>query len=241
MRKRWGAGFIPPLSTGRSIAQEGARWCRVPNTRKVAKRRGRHSKKLPEIVPEQIAAQADSTGQQRPVRRMFEDEARLGRSSDLRRCWAPVGGRPAVEVQVVREYEYAFAAVSPHDGVLDTLVLPTAKAAAMSVFLAEVAQRHPDEFVLMVLDGAGWHRAKRLQVPANRRRIPLPPWSPQLNPVEHLWDEVREKWFSNRVFASLSAVDEQLVKALLALEVDPRQVASLTGFPWITNILLKAN
>jgi transposase len=175
------------------------------------------------------------------VRRMFEDEARLGRSSDPRRCWAPVGVRPAVEVQVGREYEYAFAAVSPHDGVLDTLVLPTAKAAALSVFLAAVAQRHPDEFVLMALDGAGWHRAKRLQVPAHRRRIPLPPGSPQLNPVEHLWDEVREKWFSNRVFASLSAMDEQLVKALLALEVDPRQVASLTGFPWITNIPLKAH
>src|SRR3954468_17429273 len=73
------------------------------------------------------------------VCRMFEDEARLGRSRDPRRCWAPVGVRPAVEVQVEREYEYAFAAVSPHDGVLDTLVLPTAKAEAMSVFLAAVA------------------------------------------------------------------------------------------------------
>jgi transposase len=122
----------------------------------------------------------------------------------------PPGVRPEVEVPIVREYEYASAAASPHDGVLDTLVLPTLNAEARSVFLAEVAQRHPHEFILMVLDGAGWHRAKRLQVPTNRRLIPLPPWSPQLNPVEHLWDEIREKWFGNRVFASLSAVDEQL-------------------------------
>jgi transposase len=172
---------------------------------------------------------------------MFEDEARFGRISDPRRCWAPAGMRPEVEVQIVREYEYAFAAVSPQDGVLDTLVLPAANTEAMSVFLAEVAQRHPNELILMVLDGAGWHRAKRLQVPANMRLIPLPPWSPQLNPVEHLWDEVREKWFSNRVFASLSAVDEQLVTALRALEADPSQVASLTGFPWITHIPLNAN
>jgi transposase len=92
-----------------------------------------------------------------------------------------------------------------------------------------------------VLDGAGWHRAKRLQVPANMQLILLPPWSPQLNPVEHLWDEIREKWFSNRVFASLSAVDEQLVKALVALEINPSQVASITGFPWITHIYLNAN
>ena len=77
--------------------------------------------------------------------------------------------------------------------------------------------------------------------PPNMRLILLPPWSPQLNPVEHLWDDVREKWFSNRVFASLSAVEEQLVTALLALEADPLPVASLAGFPWITHIPLKAN
>jgi transposase len=185
--------------------------------------------------------QAEPTSPRLPIRLMFEDEARFGRLSDPRRCWAPAGMRPEVEVQVVREYEYAFAAVSPHDGVLDTLVLPVANTEAMSVFLAEVAQRHPNELILMVLDGAGWHRAQRLQVPANMRLIPLPPWSPQLNPVEHLWDEIREKWFSNRVFASLSAVDEQLVTALLALETNPQQVASLTGFPWITYTPLNAN
>jgi transposase len=133
--------------------------------------------------------------------------------------------RLPVEAQVVREYEYAFAAATPHEGVLDTLVLPTVNTEARSVFLAEVAQRHPNEFILMVLDGAGGHRAKRLQGPANMELIPLPSWSPQLHPVEHLWDEVREKWFSKRVFASLSAVDEQLVTALLTLENDPQQVA----------------
>ncbi len=172
---------------------------------------------------------------------MFEDEARFGRISDPRRCWALAGVQPEVHTQIVREYEYAFAALSPHDGTLDTLVLPTANTEAMSIFLAEVSERHAHELILMVLDGAGWHRAKRLQIPSNMRLMPLPPWSPQLNPVEHLWDEVREKWFSNRVFASLSAMDEQLVTALPALETDPGQVASLTGFPWITPISMNAN
>jgi hypothetical protein len=80
---------------------------------------------------------------------MFEDEARFGRISDPRRCWAPAGVRPEVNTQIVREYEYAFAAVSPHDGTLDTLVLPSVNAEAMSVFLAEVSQRHAHEFLLM--------------------------------------------------------------------------------------------
>jgi transposase len=149
--------------------------------------------------------------------------------------------RPVVSSQIVREYEYAFAALSPHDGALDTLVLPTVNAEAMSVFLAEVAQRHADEFILMILDGAGWHRAKRLQVPANRKLIPLPSWSPQLNPVEHLWDEVREKWFANRVFASLQAIEDHLVTALQTLEEDRRRVASLSGFDWIKSISLNAH
>jgi transposase-like protein len=172
---------------------------------------------------------------------MFEDEARFGRISDPRRCWAPLGVRPEVSTQFVREYEYAFAAVSPQDGTLDTLVLPTVNTEAMGIFLAEVSQRHVDEFIVMVLDGAGWHRAKRLPVPANMRLISLPPWSPQLNPVEHVWDEVREKWFANRVFDSLNAVEEQLMTALKTLEEDAPRVASLTGFDWIKTIPLNAH
>jgi hypothetical protein len=66
-------------------------------------------------------------------------------------------------------------------------------------------------------------------------------WSPQLNPVEHLWDEVREKWFSNRVFASLQAVEERLVAALQSLEEDQQRVASLSGFDWIISIPLNAH
>jgi len=106
---------------------------------------------------------------------MFQDEARFGRINDSRRCWAPRGFRPEVGRQIVREYTYAFGAVSPHDGTLDTLVLPVVTAEAMTIFLAEVARRHPKEFILMFLDGAGWHRAKRLVIPENMRLEALPP------------------------------------------------------------------
>jgi transposase len=69
--------------------------------------------------------------------------------------------------------------------------------------MAEVAQRPAGEQIVMVLDGAGWHRAGDLQVPPNVQLLPLPPNSPQLNPMEHIWDEIREKWFPNLVFNSL--------------------------------------
>lgn len=85
----------------------------------------------------------------------------------------------------------------------------------------------------MFLDGAGWHKANALQVPDNMRLDFLPPYSPQLNPVEHIWEEIREKWFQNLVFDSLDAVEERLVEALLALEGDHALVQSLAGFEWI--------
>jgi transposase len=131
--------------------------------------------------------------------------------------------------------------VSPHDGVLDTLVLPEVNAEAMGLFLAEVARRHANEFIVMVLDGAGWHRARRLPIPKNMRLLWLPPWSPQLHPAEHLWDEVREKYFANRWFQTMDQLEAQLIAGLAALEANAQQVASLTGFDWVTCVPLNAH
>ncbi len=175
----------------------------------------------------------------RSLRLMFEDEARFGQISDPRRAWVPPGVRPRVGTRIVREYGYAYAAVSPHDGVLDSLVLPEVNADTMSLFLAEVASRHPHEFILMVLDGAGWHRAGDLVIPERMRLYPLPARSPELNPTEHVWEELREKWLANRLFDCQDAVDCQVQKGLAALEQDRPRVASLAGFTWIKNISLQ--
>lgn len=110
----------------------------------------------------------------------------------------------------------------------------------MSLFLQEVARRHPEEFVLMALDGAGWHRATRLVVPPQLHLIYLPPYGPELNPAEHLWDEIREKWFPNLLFHDLSAVEDVLEDALRTLEKDPVRVSGLAGFEWVVNIPLNA-
>ena len=151
-------------------------------------------KKLIRAVAKQVT-RAASHG--RPLRLMFEDEGRFGRINDPQRCWACLPCRPHVSAQRVREYIYAYAAVSPHDGVLDSLILPTSNADMMSLFLAEVSARHINEEIFMVVDGASWHRANELIVPSNMNLLPLPPYCPELNPVEHIWDEIREKWFPN--------------------------------------------
>jgi transposase len=121
---------------------------------------------------------------------------------------------------------------------LVSLVLPEVNAALMSRFLAEVARRYPRDFILMVLDGAGWHKAGDVVVPAQMRLELLPARSPELNPAEHLWEELREKWLGNRLFDCQAAVDRQVAKGLSALEQDAERVASLTGFQWVRNIPL---
>lgn len=171
---------------------------------------------------------------------MFQDEGRFGRITDPSRCWAPQGIRPDVAHQIVREYTYAFAAVCPHDGTMDSLILPEVNTLMMSLFLEEVSNRHSEEFILMIMDQAGWHKAKELKIPANMRIIWLPAYSPQCNPVEHLWDEIREKWFDNKAFDSLDAVEDMLITALSTLESDKNRVLRLAGFNWLISIRLNA-
>ena len=123
---------------------------------------------------------------------------------------------------------------------MDSLVLPWVNAETMSLFLAEVAQRHSKEFIVMVMDQAGWHLAGDLIVPQNMRLVFLPPYSPELNPAEHLWDSLREECFANHVFSNLDAVESVLTSGLVALEADSIRTQSMTGFKWITSISLNA-
>ena len=81
------------------------------------------------------------------------------------------------------------------------------------------------------VDRAGWHTAHALKIPENIRLIPQPSYSPELNPVEHIWDDVREKWFHNRVFQALSKVVDTLAEGLRSLAAHPAQVRSMTNFP----------
>jgi transposase len=82
-----------------------------------------------------------------------------------------------------------------------------------------------------------WHHEAALQWPSNVRPLLLPPYAPELNPVEHLWDELREKFFHSRFFDSLQAVEDQLEHALRSLEHDAQRVQSITAWPWIITSL----
>lgn len=165
----------------------------------------------------------------------FEDEGRFGRITRPAACWAPHGMRPTVPQQAIREYTYAYAAVAPFLGEVDSLILPDMYAVTLQVFLDMLSARHADEYILLIMDRAPCHRAgaEILTVPDNIRLVFQPPYSPEVNPVEHLWDELREKFFRNCVFRDMAAVEQQLISALQWSESRPDEIRSLSCFSWM--------
>jgi hypothetical protein len=194
-------------------------------------------KKLPEVLAARLTP---AVVQGRPVRLMFQDEARFGRMVRPKRCWAPAPLRPVLSNGYEREFVYVYGAVSPLAGELDWRVGREMNTPRMGEFLAQVSQAHPGDFILMVLDGASSHKAKDLTIPENIRLLPLPPYAPELNPQEHVWDELREKEFPNRVFNHLDAVIGQLHQGLPRLAADRERLRSLTAWPWIVSLNLNA-
>ena len=174
------------------------------------------------------------------MRVLFQDEGRFGRISDRRRCWAPLPSRPVVGHQVVREFVYVMSAVSPKDGRLVCLVMPWVDSEVMSLFLSHTAQEFPDDLCVLICDGAGWHRAKDLRIPKNMVLIPLPPYSPELNPVEHIWDYLRDV-LGNKILHSLDEVIDFLCATITPLFKQPEMVRSMTCFDWINALWLTSN
>jgi DDE superfamily endonuclease len=188
-------------------------------------------------LPEAIDHARQGFDRPAPLRLMFQDEARFGRLSPTRYGWCPKPVRPRTHAMVTQEYTYAYAAVSPADGVLDTLSLPSVKGACRQLFVDEIGTRHGEENVLMVVDGAGWHRRQEIRLPGNLRLLFLPPYAPELNPVEHRWDDLREKSFPNRVFDSIESLEVHLEQALADFETSLNRTRGITGWPWIMNAL----
>jgi len=116
---------------------------------------------------------------------------------------------------------------------MTSLILPWANTEMMSIFLRQVAEDFSGYFILMLVDQAGWHTSQRLEVPENIRLIKIPPRSPELNPSEHIWEELREKNFANKAFRDLDGVENNLCRGLNDLARDPEKLRSMTNFPYL--------
>jgi transposase len=165
----------------------------------------------------------------------FEDEARFGRINNLSRCWVAAGHRAIVTQQMVREYTYAYTAVCPSTGDSCSIISPVNNTEAMNVFLDLLSEQNQHCNIVLVLDGAGWHISHSLKVPGNIALLHLPPYSPELNPVEHIWDYIREqKGFNNHTFDTLTHVEDQLEAALKQIKFEDQLIKSLCNFSWLS-------
>ena len=175
-----------------------------------------------------------------PVRLTFQDEARFGRMSDPRSCWSPAPYRPVVNLALIREFRYEYATVSPWDGALDFMTAEKMNTENMSRFLEQVSTTHRNDFIVMVVDGASSHKSKDLVIPENVALVLLPPYSPELNPAEQIWNSLRKNYFANKVFDSLDAATEQAEQGLSNMAANREAMTSLTNWPWIKSINLVA-
>lgn len=177
-----------------------------------------------------VAAENDfeSVLNELPLRLYFQDEGRFGRINTVQKCWCKKGVIPKVTQQLIREYTYVFCAVCPETGEIFSLIMPLADSQAMNIFLKTLSEQQANERIILCMDRAGWHTTKQLKIPQNIILWFLPPYSPELNPVELIWRELRTKYFNNKTFNSLNAVDDHLEFALIDFSKNKESVKKLT-------------
>ena len=168
-----------------------------------------------------------------PVEVWFQDEARVGQKNKLTYRWAKKGSRPRADHDQRTQSAYIFGAVCPERGTGAALVLPFCNTQAMQLHLNEIAlEIAPGAHAILILDQAGWHGAKALAVPANITLLPLPPRSPELNPVENIWQFMRQNWLSNRVFKSFNDILDHCCYAWNTLISQPWKIMSIAMRDW---------
>lgn len=165
------------------------------------------------------------------VRLMFQDEAGFGRINRPKYCWCRKGTRPSVPCHHIREYRYAYGAVEPKTGESFFLVMPYCNTVCMNIFLSELSKAYPEDFILLVVDGASWHKSKGLEIPENIQFLYLPPATPEMNPIEQIWAWLRLHGFRNEVFKTLADVVERLCETIRSL--NPQTISSITFRKWM--------
>ena len=192
-------------------------------------KRRRRSKKT---LPEEVAA---AIRRHKRVEVWFQDEARFGQKGTLTRVW---GLRVTAKRSLAYEWSYFYGSVCPAKGLAHGLLLPYADLEGMRLYLDDFSRSlKRGVYALLVCDQAGWHTSGRLPIPDNVGLLFLPPKSPELNPAELVWREMRQKHLGNRVFPSVDGLDDAICEAWLEVTKTTQRMTSLCGFNWITDNL----
>jgi transposase len=202
--------------------------------------RPRHEDSIPEvqelfkeIVVEQIEAIA-AEHPDKEVRTYFEDEARFGTQGTITRVWARRGSRPRAVRQNGREWLYVLMAVCVGTGATSALIMPALDTEVLNLFLEQFARGLPaGVHAVLIWDGAGYHTSGDLVVPGNVSLIQLPPYSPELNPVENLWHYLRSHHWSNRPYEGYKGLEREAVRSLCAVCDDAERLKSICNADYV--------
>lgn len=180
-----------------------------------------------------MAEVSQGAGAGKRIEVWFQDEARVGQKNNITRRWALRGSRPSAPHDQRTASTYLFGAICPAEGKGAALVLPRCNITAMNLHLAEIATAvAADAHAVLLLDQAGWHMSGKLVVPSNITLLPLPPRAPELNPVENVWQFMRQNWLSNRVFTSYDDIVEHCCYAWNKLIDQPWRIMSIGLRHW---------
>lgn len=167
----------------------------------------------------------------------FQDEARVGQKGRVTRRWHRRGERPRMVKDQGYRSAYIFGAVCPERDTGVALVLSRASTEGMNLLLEELsAQVPPRTHALVLIDNAGWHVSDELIVPSNLTLVPLPPYSPELNAIENLWQYLRERWLSGCVFRSVEDVMDRCCEVWNDLLNEPGRINSITDRDWARGV-----
>lgn len=170
-----------------------------------------------------------------PVEVWFHDEMRVGQKGTLTRVWAETGSRPSAPRSEGYQSVYLFGAVCPGRDRGCALILPRCDTAAMTLFLDELSGHvAAGAHAILVLDGAGWHTAKDLRWPGQITPLPLPAYSPELNPQERVWEFLRQHHLALRRFLDYTALLDACQDAWRRFIGTPGRIRSLCSYPWAT-------
>jgi transposase len=148
------------------------------------------------------------------LRLVWQDESRFGQQGTTTTVWAETGSRPEAVRQTEYKYLWVLGAVCPETGVAEGLICPQLNAKYVNVFLQQLSRSIPDdEHVVMLWDGAGFHRSKELVMPVNITPIQLPAYSPELNPIENLWHYLKSHYWSNRAYIDEDEIEQAVMDA----------------------------
>ena len=175
----------------------------------------------------------------RDIRVYFQDEARFGQQGTITRVWAKKGTRPEAIRQTEYEYLWVIGAVCPENGHAEGLLSPRLNVDVINVFLQEFSKSLPEDVhAVMIWDGAGFHTGNKVEVPDNVSVIVLPPYSPELNPMENLWHYLKSHYWSNRTYSGYEELERAAVEAWHDAVLDEELMKTVCA---ATNVFPKRN